>query len=257
MKRNLLCVIAVVLALCLAACGGKESKPELTATISKPAEEIANMEAIAQRIEAIADKTGGDNAAAPAEAPTETATEAPAAKDGPEIIDATGNLFSDGTMSDSLNDMEFILDNVMYCLPLAYEEMVNFGWTGEQLEDQLLEAREEKWIYMTKDDCTIAVGVYNLSNTPAPLNECDIIGIEVNADDLEGMTFCIAKGINLSSTWQEVAEAFGDDVYVDEREEDDTAVDFLYQVHSNYTVEISIDNEHPEDNSITLYFELS
>lgn len=257
MKRRLVYLFVFVLACCLAACSSKPSTDMKTveATMAEKIEEHnANLDAIRQKIESIAEKTSADAAS---EASTEEAAEPSETVEGKKPIDATGNLFSDGTVSDNLLEMQFILDNVLYSLPQTYSNLLNYGWEGEVADDLLLEARQEKWVSMTKGESTISVGVYNTDHSEAvPMSDCLVIGIDVAADELEGMDFTIAKGITLSSTWQEVAEAFGEDENASDREEDDTAVDFLYILGSGISVEMSFDNEYPEDNTISFYFDL-
>lgn len=249
---------AFVLVFSLAACA---KQPQVDATTAAKMEEhTTSLDNIAQRMESIAENAGVNATTAPAEAPSEETVAAPAPTEpstGPALIDATGNLLSDGTISDSLADMEFILDNVLYCLPQTYSDLMDYGWVGEIDADQPLEARQEVWLNMTNGESTISVGVYNTEHSGiAFLKDCFIIGIEVVADDLEDMDFSIAKGINLSSTWQEVAEAFGKDSSGDTWDDDDTAMDFYYDLGAKYSVEMSFDNENPEDNTICLYFDL-
>lgn len=275
MKKRMLSVLALLLAFSLAACAGNSGSPVKSETAAKMEAHSANLDSIQQKMDAIAEKTAGGSSseateaaevtAAPAEEPAAAPAQTPAAPSGltapksgsPYYDQIIPGLFFSGEGLESLQEMEFALDRVLYSMPFSYSDLLDFGWTGEFDPDEMLDAREETWIYLTKGGTTVSVGVYNTSHSEAmPLSECDVVGIEVNADDLDGMEFTIAKGITLSSAWQEIVKAYGEDKYSSDHEEDDAAVDLVYDLGGKYSIEMSIDNEYPEDNEITLYFDL-
>lgn len=268
MKKKMLPILVFLLLFCLAACANQTSAAaasNASSTAVKMEEHSTNLDAIQKELEAIAEKTSTTATLAPTEAATEApipeVTEVSKEQNAEKLFDSVmpGLFFPGGEagLSDDLTEMDFVLDRVLYFLPFEFSVLQELGWTEENVGTEQLDARQEKWFDVTKGESTISVGVYNTDHTNAEsISNCMVIGIEVNADDLGDMDFCISKGINLSSTWQEVAEAFGEDEYASERVEDDTAVDFLYRAGSKYSVEMSFDNEDPAENTITLYFDL-
>lgn len=112
-------------------------------------------------------------------------------------------------MSDDLKEFTFMLDNKVYKLPFVFSDLEKDGWT--------IKDNEVHWNvgglaseYMTKGGNEINVDVLNMSGDAKQLSKCKVYGITVVKDYLSDPSiFKIAKGITVSSSKEDIINAFG------------------------------------------------
>ncbi len=125
-------------------------------------------------------------------------------------------------LSDNLNDYTFILDDITYQLPFAYQKLAKKGWTVDDYKD--IDSDTEiggcsyETISMKKDGRKIEVTVYNKRGDIQKVKDCSVAGIAIidsNNEGIEDKYYISAKKIGLTSSEDDVRKAFGnpDDLY--------------------------------------------
>ncbi|MBQ8751906.1 MAG: toll/interleukin-1 receptor domain-containing protein [Clostridia bacterium] len=113
-------------------------------------------------------------------------------------------------MSDDLQDYTFKLDGVVYQLPFAYSKLADDGWTitsSGYSSETPIDGRQNDSFSMMKDGKRISIGVYNTSGNAAPISDCQVGEIAVEAGS--GVSFEVAKGIKPGDSVDDVIAAFG------------------------------------------------
>ena len=114
------------------------------------------------------------------------------------------------TMSDNLFDFTFELDGVVYQLPMSYDKLASSGWkisSSSDSEDTKIDAGGEHSYLMVKAGRAIMVTSYNPTGNVKTIKECRIGRIKTGIE--YGTDITIAKGINCTSTADEIINAFG------------------------------------------------
>ena len=143
---------------------------------------------------------------APAEEAAEDTEEPKEEKDNKEQASAT-------ELSDDLFDFTFELDGVVYQLPFAYTELADNGWTISSTgvsTESTFSANSYDFVYMSKNGSKVCAYIINMSGNTKALKDCKVGGIEVYHKDLmDPNLFKIAKGINTTSSKDDITAAFG------------------------------------------------
>lgn len=118
-------------------------------------------------------------------------------------------------------EFAFILDGVMYKLPMRYQEFLDHGWQitrrsaaivgiePDQPVDvqELIPANSTAGCSIRKGNIRILIDVYNLSQDSKLFSECMVGEIMLSAG--EGYDFMLSKGISGSSNREDVENQYG------------------------------------------------
>ncbi len=186
--------------------------------------------------------------------PTETVPE----DDVPEVLpdEDSGSVTApeSAVMSDELFDYTFELDGTVYSLPFAYADLAAGGWEAKDADETVpsmhfttssLVRSGRSYAYI------MSINPYRSEKTVA---ECRVGGFTIDCFSFkegEEHSFSVAKGIDFSSTEEDVRAAFG----APSREYDsDTMVALYYEEDGDaqHCVEFSFDKASGDMYSISL-----
>ena len=151
----------------------------------------------------------------------------------PEREQETGNEPSAGPqkVSDALEEYTFELDGVVYQLPCDYSALTAAGWAIEEDSftgidaDTPVQAGSFEYVTLIKDGNAVTAYFINLSGNAKALHSCRVGGIELMAQELTSTRiFSVAQGIGLSSSREDVEEAFGEPDALEQREDNVTLI---------------------------------
>lgn len=129
-------------------------------------------------------------------------------------------------LGSSLSDYTFEFDGKVYKLPCAYSVFKDNGWKIKEdnyqdiTEDTMVDANSYTYVKIVNGSNAITAYFVNMSGNSKAIKDCKVGGVEVYANDLTNITlFKIAKDISLTSTVDEVKEAFGDANQTNDRDD--------------------------------------
>ena len=193
--------------------GGKNNKPLIIGGAA-----VAVIAIIVAIVMMTSGKSGGETTtAAPTKEAQESQTAATKAQEQTEPAETETEAQTEPEapieLSDNLNDFTFKLDDVVYQLPFSLSKLTENGWTisASGVTDQSeVEAGSEEVFTMARNGAEITVTAVNLDKEAKAMADCKIGSVEVEQGDiLDAGRFCVAKGITVFSSENEVAEAFG------------------------------------------------
>ncbi len=159
-------------------------------------------------------------------------------------------------LTDSLDDYIFELEGVFYKLPFRYSDFKANGWSlvstdySPVTEDDEITAGDYDMYRMTNGAVEIYVDIYNASGNVKALKDCNIGGIQIEAN--QNLDFKVAGGLTCLATVEEIQEKFG---IPDSSNTYDTTTTLTYRT-GDYSEEgqttFSIDSERTPNNYIEL-----
>ena len=148
------------------------------------------------------------------------------------------------------SDLEFnqvIIGGQLYTGEATLQDYLNNGWKLESRYDlaQEVDGRRNNTLYglgatLYNGEHLLQVGVYNKSEEPAALANCNVTQVTVKAD-LGANCVTLAKGLNIGSTYDEVIAALGEPRTTSESGEGIIRLNYNLVVMDAYTWIIEID----------------
>lgn len=155
-------------------------------------------------------------------------------------------------MSDDLYDCTFKLEGEIYKLPCSLADFTSNGWaisSSGYSTDKLINGLSVDAFSISKNGKKINIGIANRSGNKARLEDCPVIS--VSATNGYGAEFEIAKGITLSSTLDEIINAFGTPYSRDESTHYETAL-FASDDEYSYAEFTVYDEDNSDETTIEL-----
>ena len=116
-------------------------------------------------------------------------------------------------LSDDLFDYTFRLGDKLYKLPCEPSEFLDDGWTHRSPEENLdreIESHDSVTAQMYHEEYgLIDIELYNPGADPVKLRDCKLGGISFNSSFFTG-SFTLSKGVNESSTEEDIVAALGE-----------------------------------------------
>lgn len=137
--------------------------------------------------------------------------------------DDTTNSTKKKKISDDLYDFTFEMEDAVYQLPVDMEELADDGWKLDKQEweeesydeDTQLSPGDYANVTLThsKKSTSVSASLTNLSKEEQPITEVSVTGITVMTmpgTEWEPPTLKLSKGIKLTSSYDDLVEAYGD-----------------------------------------------
>ena len=122
-----------------------------------------------------------------------------------------------GKYSDAIRSGEFRLDGVEYKLPADYAEFSANGWELEEVihtEDEMVDAGDMKYIYMTKGKNKVAVMLTNNGESQVPMKDCKVTNLTVKGNEVEDKDILKIGDVSVADIGSAaMIEAFGNPDY--------------------------------------------
>ncbi len=147
-------------------------------------------------------------------------------------------------LSDDWRDYQIRIDGTIYQFPIPYSEWSEKGWEAGNLPTYLA-GNGSEYVYFEKDGITLIAGLYNYNLNETLAEECYIIGINLDREDIPGtVEIELASGVMMNvSTINDIKLAFGAPENVYESESYNyTALDYAGDDYED-GIELEVDGE--------------
>lgn len=111
------------------------------------------------------------------------------------------------TVSETLSDFMFYLDDCIYQLPAPYQAFADHGWTFDYGDELELEGSQSLNLTLSKGEIQIDVTIVNLSIYTKKVIDCYIGEITIEAAD--NVDFYLGNKLDYYATQKEIVEEFG------------------------------------------------
>lgn len=156
-------------------------------------------------------------------------------------------------LSDDWRDYQISINKTIYRFPIPYSEWYAQGWKADGLPTHIA-GNGTEYAYFEKDGITLIAGLYNYNLNETPVEECYIIGVNIDNEDIYGtVDIEVASGIKMNvSTIEDIKLAFGapDNVYESESY-NYTTLDYVGDEYED-GIELEVDGETGTISCITI-----
>jgi len=223
MKKLFFLVLALVLVLSLAACGGKNDSDSTS--------------------------SGNDDNSTTMPPTSQSETEEPSVSSdvsGDEYPFATP-IIPDGLSSEP-DSFQISLDGNILTLPVLYSDFAALGWTSDDIDGETL---KPGFIMvgnasLEKGDATLSgVSFINLSDKEMPLSECHVYGLAFaySTTGAVSTSFVLPGGLHIGSTIDDIIAAYGEPTEKDDSSDSKTYLKYKFGDY-NY-ISFEIDKKNP------------
>lgn len=119
----------------------------------------------------------------------------------------------DKNLSSDIESGQVQISGKVITLPATYKDITDLGWTlAEDFSDSdVVAANDFEFVYFEKDDSIISVAIYNNTDEELAYSECEVWDIYVSESyfDEPVPDVCLAAGIQIGSTYNDVLAAYG------------------------------------------------
>lgn len=163
----------------------------------------------------------------------------------------------DPSLSTELSSGQIQFDGKVLTIPANVSDIIDMGWTLSDMSDDktTIAANDYDFVYFEKGDYTVSITVSNDTDADLPYDKCKITEVYASSSDdyNKGVPVCLAAGIQIGSTYEQVLAAYGQPDYESEYTTD---VYYGYSPADEFTISINVDKETGLVNSISIsYYE--
>ena len=118
-------------------------------------------------------------------------------------------------LSDNWRDYQISIDGVVYEFPIPYSEWKDAGWKGEYLS-AYIDGEGSGYASFEKDGVSCYALMYNFGLNEAPIEECYIVGVSIDIDDVPSdVEIILPGGIKLGeSSVEDIKTIYGAPEYI-------------------------------------------
>lgn len=165
----------------------------------------------------------------------------------------------DPSLSTSLSSGQVQFDGKVLTLPANVSDIIDMGWALSDMtsDKTTIAANDYDLVYFEKGDYTVSITLTNDTDADLPYDKCKITEVYVSSsgDYNKGVPVCLAGGIQVGSTYEQVLAAYGKPDY-----ESEYTTDVYYGYGpadaDELTISINVDKETGLVNSISIsYYE--
>lgn len=165
----------------------------------------------------------------------------------------------DPSLSTSLSAGQVQFDGKVLTLPANVSDVIDMGWALSDMtsDKTTIAANDYEFLYFEKGDYAVSITVTNDTDADLPYDKCKITEVYVSSsgDYNKGVPVCLAAGIQIGSTYEQVLAAYGKPDYESEYTTD---VSYGYSPADadKLTIGVNVDKETGLVNSISIsYYE--